>query len=88
MSFPVKAVVFDWAGTMVDFGCMAPVHALIDVFAAEGVPISGAEARRDMGMAKHDHLSAIMADRVVAERWRLQRARPPPPMILTRIYRN
>ena len=24
MSFPVKAVVFDWAGTMVDFGCMAP----------------------------------------------------------------
>ena len=28
MSFPVKAVVFDWAGTMVDFGCMAPVEAL------------------------------------------------------------
>ena len=23
MSFPVKAVVFDWAGTMIDFGCMA-----------------------------------------------------------------
>ena len=28
MSFPVKAVVFDWAGTMIDFGCVAPVDAL------------------------------------------------------------
>ena len=62
MSFPVKAVVFDWAGTMVDFGCMAPVEALIEVFAGEGVALSAAEARRDMGKAKHDHLTAILAD--------------------------
>ena len=45
MTFPVKAVIFDWAGTMVDFGCKAPVHALTSVFAGEGVPISEAEAR-------------------------------------------
>ena len=69
MNFPVKAVVFDWAGTMVDFGCMAPVEALMEVFAAEDVPISDAEARRDMGKAKHDHLSAIMSDPGVAARW-------------------
>ena len=37
MSYPVKAVVFDWAGTMIDFGCMAPVDALRDVFAQEGL---------------------------------------------------
>ena len=36
----IKAVVFDWAGTMVDFGCMAPVDALIDAFAGEGVAIT------------------------------------------------
>lgn len=70
MSFPVKAVVFDWAGTMVDFGCMAPVEALMDVFRADGVPISDAEARHDMGKAKHDHLTAIMANPAVAARWR------------------
>ncbi|HAQ1137126.1 TPA: phosphonoacetaldehyde hydrolase, partial [Enterococcus faecium] len=23
----IKTVIFDWAGTTVDFGCMAPVHA-------------------------------------------------------------
>ena len=69
MSFPVKAVIFDWAGTMIDFGCMAPVDALLDVFAAEGVPITAAEARADMGKAKHDHLRAILEDPDVADRW-------------------
>jgi hypothetical protein len=45
-------VIFDWAGTMVDFGCQAPVIALIEAFAAEGVAIDEAAARRDMGVAK------------------------------------
>ena len=49
MSFPIKAVIFDWAGTMVDFGCMAPVEALIEAFAAHGVAITAADARRDLG---------------------------------------
>ena len=30
-------IIFDWAGTMVDFGCEAPVKALIEAFGAEGV---------------------------------------------------
>ncbi len=39
----------DWAGTVVDFGCMAPVRALVEVFAEEGFALTDAEARRDMG---------------------------------------
>jgi phosphonoacetaldehyde hydrolase len=70
MTFPVKAVVFDWAGTMIDFGCMAPVEALVDVFAEEGIRLSVAEARADMGKAKLDHLRAIFANPHVAARWR------------------
>ena len=30
---PIQAVIFDWAGTMIDFGCRAPVMALREVFA-------------------------------------------------------
>ncbi len=30
------AIIFDWAGTMIDFGCQAPVQALLSAFAAEG----------------------------------------------------
>lgn len=69
MSLPIKAVVFDWAGTMVDFGCMAPVQALTRLFDEEGVPISAEEARRDMGKAKLDHLRALLADPAVRARW-------------------
>ena len=88
MSFPVKAVVFDWAGTMVDYGCMAPVEALIDVFAGEGVSISGAEARHDMGKAKHDHLIAIMANPAVAARWQTHKGRFATQADIERIYQN
>lgn len=69
MSFPVRAVVFDWAGTMIDFGCLAPVEALIGVFAAEGMTLSAEEARRDMGRAKLDHLRALLSDGAAAQRW-------------------
>jgi phosphonoacetaldehyde hydrolase len=69
MSYPIKAVVFDWAGTMVDFGCMAPVEALIDAFTAHGVALSAAQARRDMGRAKRDHVLAILHYPEVAAAW-------------------
>src|ERR1700744_667007 len=69
MSFPVKAVVFDWAGTMVDFGCTAPVRALQQVFAGEGLELTEAEARADMGKAKLDHLRALLAEPGIAARW-------------------
>ncbi len=61
-------VIFDWAGTMVDFGCEAPVKALIEAFAAEGISIDAAIARRDMGKAKVDHVRALLSH--VADAWR------------------
>jgi phosphonoacetaldehyde hydrolase len=86
MSFPVKAVVFDWAGTMIDFGCMAPVHALVEVFAEDGVALSGEEARRDMGRAKLDHVRALMAYPDVAARWTAATGKPPSEADIDRIY--
>ena len=78
MSFPVKAVIFDWAGTMVDFGCMAPVRALVDVFGGEGIALSAEEARRDMGKAKLDHVRALLQDVRIRARWAAERAVSPP----------
>lgn len=88
MSFPVKAVVLDWAGTMVDFGCMAPVEALVNVFGAEGMSLSAEEARRDMGKAKLDHLRALLADAGVAARWRGLRGAAPSEGDIQRLYEN
>lgn len=69
MNQPLKAVVFDWAGTMIDFGSRAPVLALCKLFEAAGVPVSEAEARAQMGMAKRDHIRALLAQPRVAQAW-------------------
>ena len=69
MNSALKAVVFDWAGTMIDFGSRAPVVALCKLFDKAGVPITEAEARADMGMAKSDHIAAILAVPRIRDAW-------------------
>lgn len=71
MTTGIKAVVLDWAGTMIDFGSRAPVVALLRLFDGAGVPIDEAEARADMGRAKRDHIRAILTQPRVAAAWRV-----------------
>lgn len=66
---PVTAVVFDWAGTMIDFGSLAPVRAFIRLFADNGVTLSEAEARGPMGVEKRQHIAQLLAMPRVAEAW-------------------
>lgn len=66
----LEAVIFDWAGTVVDFGSFAPTQVLLDVFAAQGVAVSMDEARVPMGLAKWDHIQALGRLPSVAARWR------------------
>jgi len=70
-------VIFDWAGTMVDFGCVAPVMALVEAFAQEGVEISEAAARRDMGKTKLDHVRGLLSWPDVDTAWRTRFGRAP-----------
>ncbi len=65
----LEAVIFDWAGTVVDFGSFAPTQVLIEVFTQVGVPVSLAEARVPMGLAKWDHIQALGRLPAVADRW-------------------
>ena len=63
-------VIFDWAGTMVDFGCMAPVEALREAFGAEGVVVDAVTVRHDMGRAKSDHIDGLLREPAVVAAWR------------------
>lgn len=65
----VKAVIFDWAGTVVDYGSRAPMGAFVETFEEFGVPITIDEARGPMGMAKRPHIAALMALPRVAKAW-------------------
>jgi phosphonoacetaldehyde hydrolase len=66
----IKAVIFDWAGTLVDFGSIAPVQVFVEVFAAHGVAVTTQEVRSHMGLAKKDHLHALLQMDRIATAWR------------------
>lgn len=66
---PLRCVVFDWAGTLLDFGCLAPAAAFCRVFEQAGVPISVAEARMPMGAHKREHIRLICESPEVRKRW-------------------
>ena len=62
----IEAVIFDWAGTTVDYGCFAPVKAFMEAFAHHGVPVTMEETRKPMGMLEagpHPHHAAHGAHR-------------------------
>jgi phosphonoacetaldehyde hydrolase len=56
----VTAVILDWAGTTVDHGSLAPVRTLQKLFASRGITVTEAQARRDMGIHKKDHIRALL----------------------------
>ncbi|MCU0314798.1 MAG: phosphonoacetaldehyde hydrolase [Solirubrobacteraceae bacterium] len=72
-----RAVVFDWAGTTVDYGCMAPVEAFVGALAAHGVESNEADVRGPMGRGKRDHLVALLSLPAVAAQWADRHGREP-----------
>jgi phosphonoacetaldehyde hydrolase len=67
---PVQAVLLDWAGTTMDFGCLAPAEVFSQVFERQGVPITMEEARAPMGAHKRVHIQKITRLDAVRRRWR------------------
>ncbi len=73
----LKAVLLDWAGTTMDYGCMAPAVVFMDVFKRKGVEITVAEAREPMGAHKQVHIRQISKNEAVAKRWQDKHGRKP-----------
>ncbi len=82
----LKAVVFDWAGTMVDHGSKAPMGVFQRAFAQFGVDISIDEARGPMGMAKRDHISTLIRLPRIAAQWEKVHGRAPGEADIDAIY--
>ena len=66
---PIQLVIFDWAGTVIDYGCQAPTGAFVQAFGEVGVTISLREARGPMGLHKKDHLRALLKEPSIGQRW-------------------
>lgn len=73
----LKALVIDWAGMTVDYGSLAPVRTLQQVFARVDLVLTEAEARRDMGLPKRDHIRRILSMPRVQDVWTALRGHAP-----------
>lgn len=65
----IQAVLLDWAGTAVDYGSLAPAAVFVDALAERGVAITFEQARAPMGLAKLDHVRAILEMEPVRLQW-------------------
>ena len=83
----IDAVIFDWAGTIVDFGSLGPVAAFADVFEQARVPVSVEEIRKPMGLGKREHLARMLYDETIAARWRALYGAHPGEADVDRLYR-
>ncbi len=77
MNIQVKAVIFDWAGTIVDFGSLCPVVCFKEAFAEKGVELEGWEIHRFMGTHKLYHVQSILELPEVRAKWQDACAREP-----------
>lgn len=75
----LRALVLDWAGTTVDFGSLAPARTIQQVFESIGISLSEDEVRRDMGLAKKDHIASILSMPRVRDAWLAVRGSLPTP---------
>lgn len=75
MAAKIRLVIFDWAGTTVDFGSCAPTAAFRGVFAAHHVQVTADEASAPMGLNKREHLIEMLNNPQIATRWQTQHGR-------------
>jgi phosphonoacetaldehyde hydrolase len=78
--------VFDWAGTVIDFGSFAPMGVFVETFKRFDVSVSIEDARKPMGLPKRAHLAAMMAEPHIAAAWATAQGTPPDEAAIDRVY--
>lgn len=66
----------DWAGSAVDYGCMAPVAAFVDSFQKMGLFVTPEETRVHMGLSKLEEIRALFAIERVQQEFLQRYGRP------------
>lgn len=73
----INAVIFDWAGTTVDFGSTSPVSAFMEAFRRAGIEVTDEETRAPMGLLKRDHIRTMLRMPRIAKAWQERYGRVP-----------
>jgi len=83
---PVQAVVLDWAGTAVDYGCMGPADVFVKVFDTFGIDVTSVEARQFMGLEKKAHIRSMCRLPGISEQWENKYGKQPDETDVTKRY--
>lgn len=83
---PLQAVIFDWAGTLVDFGSLAPTQIFVEAFATFGINITLEQARGPMGLSKWDHIHQLLQEPSIGAQWNSMFGRAPSDADVDAIY--
>lgn len=65
----IQAVIFDLAGTVIDFGSCAPAGAFVSVFESHHIKATLAQARVPMGLHKRDHIHTMLSMPELTDQW-------------------
>ncbi|WP_220702329.1 phosphonoacetaldehyde hydrolase [Bacillus sp. PK3_68] len=82
----IEGVIFDWAGTMVDYGCFAPLDVFKEVFKKRGIDVLDEEAREPMGLQKREHIQAMCRMDRIAHLWKDRYGRNPDENDIDELY--
>jgi len=82
----LEAVIFDWAGTLVDFGSLAPTQIFVDAFKSFDIHITLEQARGPMGLSKWQHIQALLAEPAIARQWQQCNGHAPTDKDIDAIY--
>ena len=69
MSKKIQAVIFDWAGTTVDYGCFAPVVTFLEIFKDCGIELTLEEVLGPMGIHKKEHIKLLLQLERIKQLW-------------------
>ena len=81
-----KAAIFDWAGTMIDYGSFAPMGVFVEAFRSFGIDATIAEARAPMGAPKWDHIKTMLSAPRLAAEWDRVHGAAPTDADVDRVY--
>jgi phosphonoacetaldehyde hydrolase len=66
----LRGVIFDWAGTVIDFGSLAPTRIFVESFATFDILLTPEQASAPMGLSKREHIQTLLAEAAIATQWR------------------
>ncbi len=82
----IECVIFDWAGTAIDFGSFSPVAAFQKAFEECGITPTIDEIRAPMGMQKRAHIETMLNSERLGELWISKYSKPPTSEDIDNIY--